>query len=98
MTIESIAMQALSGAEPVQSGAAPVSTQDFSAWFERELATTNARILQSEQATERLITGEAENLHQVMIALEKAKLSFDLMVQIRNKALESYQEILRMQI
>jgi flagellar hook-basal body complex protein FliE len=46
----------------------------------------------------RLAAGDTDNLHQVMIALEEAKLSFQLMVQVRNKLLESYQDILRMQI
>ena len=39
-----------------------------------------------------------DNLHQVMLSLEDAKLSFQLMVQVRNKLLEAYQDILRMQV
>ena len=42
--------------------------------------------------------GETDNLHQVMMALDKAKVSFQLMVQVRNKLLEAYQDVLRMQI
>jgi flagellar hook-basal body complex protein FliE len=42
--------------------------------------------------------GEQGNLHEVMIALEKAKLSFELILAVRNKSLEAYQELMRMQI
>ena len=43
-----------------------------------------------------LALGEADNLHQVMITISKAKLSFDLAVQVRNRLVEGYQEIIRM--
>jgi flagellar hook-basal body complex protein FliE len=45
-----------------------------------------------------LLAGENVSLHQAMIASEEASISFQLMVEIRNKLLESYQEMMRMQI
>ena len=42
--------------------------------------------------------GNESDLHSVMIALEKADLSFQLMMQVRNKIVEAYQEVLRMQV
>ena len=48
--------------------------------------------------TEALASGQAPDLHSVTIAAEKATLSFQLAVQVRNKALEAYQEIMRMQL
>ena len=45
-----------------------------------------------------LISGEVEELHQVMIAGEKARLSLQLTVQLTNKVIEAYKEITRMQI
>lgn len=53
---------------------------------------------QADQAVEKLQTGEARNIHEVMIALEKASISTRLMVQMRNKIVEAYQEVMRMQI
>lgn len=44
------------------------------------------------------IAGKTENVHEVMLAMEKANLSFQLMVEVRNRAIETYQEISRMQI
>lgn len=50
------------------------------------------------QAVEALATGQSQNIHQAMIALQQADLSFQLMMQIRNKLVTAYEEIQRMQI
>lgn len=71
---------------------------DFAAWLQKGLAEANQQLVDADQQLAGLALGETDNLHQVMIALEQAKLSFQLMVQVRNKLLESYQDILRMQI
>ena len=46
----------------------------------------------------KLLTGETTNLHQSMIAMQEANLSFSLMVQVRNKLVDSYQELMKMQV
>ena len=45
-----------------------------------------------------LLAGQNVSLHQAMIAMEEASVSFQLMIEVRNKMLEGYQEIMRMQI
>ncbi len=45
-----------------------------------------------------VIQGKSDNLVEAMTAMEESKLSFELMLEIRNKLLESYQEIQRMQV
>jgi flagellar hook-basal body complex protein FliE len=45
-----------------------------------------------------LLSGENVSLHQAMISMQEAGLSFQLMVEVRNKLLESYQELMRMQV
>jgi len=50
------------------------------------------------QAVNGLLSGQNVSLHQTMIAMEEASISFQLMVEVRNKMLESYQELMRMQI
>ena len=72
--------------------------RDFAMWLERSLGETNRKLIDADAHIERLALGESENLHQVMIALEEARLSFQMMVQVRNKLLEAYQDVLRMQI
>ena len=71
---------------------------DFASWLQKSLAESNQQLLDADQQVTRLALGETDNLHQVMITLEQAKLSFQLMVQVRNKLLEAYQDVLRMQI
>jgi flagellar hook-basal body complex protein FliE len=51
-----------------------------------------------EQAIQQLNTGKAESLHEVMIAVEEADISLKMLVQMRNKALQAYEEVMRMQI
>ncbi len=45
-----------------------------------------------------LMSGQNVSLHQTMISMEEANVSFQLMVEVRNKLLDSYQEIMKMQV
>ncbi len=54
--------------------------------------------LQSGDAVNRLATGQAVDVHQVMIAASQAGIALDLMLEIRNRVLEGYQELSRMQV
>lgn len=45
-----------------------------------------------------LSSGKSENLHETMLATTQAEITFNLMVQLRNRALEAYQEVMRMQV
>jgi flagellar hook-basal body complex protein FliE len=63
-----------------------------------ELQKVNSLQKNSEYLNSKLILGEVENIHQVMIAAEKADLALQLTLQIRNKILDAYNEIMRMQI
>ncbi len=51
-----------------------------------------------DQAIQKLQAGDASHLHEVMIAVEEADVSLRMLVQMRNKALQAYDEIMRMQI
>jgi flagellar hook-basal body complex protein FliE len=48
--------------------------------------------------TEKLVAGESQDIHNTMIAVEKADLSFQMMMQIRNKIISAYEEIMRIQV
>lgn len=54
--------------------------------------------VQSDIATEKLIKGEKIELHDVMITAQKASISLQLAMEVRNKAVEAYQEMMRMQV
>jgi len=53
---------------------------------------------EADKAITELATGQAQNLHSTLIALEKADVSFQLMMQVRNKILDAYREVMRMQL
>lgn len=50
------------------------------------------------ESVERLLTGEIKDVHDVMIAVQKAGTSFELMMEIRNKMIDAYREVMRMQV
>lgn len=52
----------------------------------------------ADRASQQLVAGETTDLHQVMIAVEKASLSLELTIEIRNKFIEAYRELMRMQV
>ncbi|MFY0678086.1 MAG: flagellar hook-basal body complex protein FliE [Neptuniibacter sp.] len=78
--------------------ATQANTQNFAAWLQTEMGHINHQINEAELQVQRLAVGETDNLHQVMSSLSKAKLGFELGLQVRNKLLEGYQEIMRMQV
>lgn len=58
----------------------------------------NAKQSAASEAVNSMLSGEGVSLHQAMISMEEASISFQLMVEVRNKLLESYQELMRMQV
>lgn len=78
----------------------PVSTSEKS--FSDYLNSTIDQVMEAQQksdtAIEKLSTGEAKDMHQVMIAVQEADISLRMLVQVRNKALQAYNDIIGMQI
>ena len=70
----------------------------FSQWIEQQVTDTNTQLNAADNALNELASGRSENLHQTMITLEQAKLSFQYLEQIRNRLMSAYQDILREQI
>lgn len=78
---------------------APLPGQaDFATTLQDALAAVNDLQTQAATATRDLVLGRAQSLHDTMIAMEKADISVRLVTQVRNKLVEAYQEIMRMQI
>lgn len=50
------------------------------------------------ESIENFATGKVENVHEVMIAMSKAEISFKFMMEARNKLIETYKEVMRMQM
>lgn len=100
MSVEAIAFLpplALPAFTTLDAATAPPSSQ-FATWFDHQITQVNDQLMTADQGIRQLAAGDASNLHQVMINLEEAKLSLQLMMQVRNHALDAYRELLQMQI
>jgi flagellar hook-basal body complex protein FliE len=62
------------------------------------LGDVNQLQLDSGEAAQKFVSGEIDDVHDVMIAAEKASVSLELTLEVRNKLLEAYREIMRIQM
>jgi flagellar hook-basal body complex protein FliE len=76
----------------------PDAAGTFGAMVSKGLSQVNEGLLTSQADLQALAAGDVQNLHQTMIRLEEARLSFQLMMQVRGRLLEAYQDVMKMQI
>ncbi len=60
--------------------------------------SVDAKSKTADAEVRRLMLGESDNIHQSMIAMQESGLAFSLLVEVRNKLVESYQELMRMPV
>ncbi|MBN1293082.1 MAG: flagellar hook-basal body complex protein FliE [Candidatus Latescibacteria bacterium] len=72
--------------------------QTFSATLEKFVNDVNSLQLKMDESIEKMATGEIEDIHKAMIAVEEANTAMEFMLEIRNKIVEAYQEIMRMPV
>src|SRR5438309_10415460 len=90
------------GSLPALEGLKPLGQTGGGGGFQNLLDST----IQSLQSTgdkangmvEKFVTGESEDLHNVALAAQNAEIAFDLGLQVRNKVVQAYQEIMKMQM
>lgn len=85
----------------VVSGRGPVTRggeQGFVKSLTEAAAQVNRLQLDAANSSSQMVGGSASSLHQVVLEAEEASLSLQLMVAVRNKAMDAYQEVMRMQI
>jgi flagellar hook-basal body complex protein FliE len=93
------ATQALNGSTArVPASGAGEAVETFGRLLNQALEDLNRVNHESNEAMVRLSAGEPVELHDVMIAMEQADLSLRLALQVRNKLVEAYQEVQRMQV
>lgn len=80
-----------------QSATAPAGGT-FASTLGQMVADVSSKQAAASEAVTGLMTGQNVPLHRAVIAMEEASVSFQLMVEVRNKLLESYQELMRMQV
>lgn len=78
--------------------AAEVSPSSFKDLLKKALNDLNASQVGANDAIKNLATGSEANLHDVIIGMEKAELTLQYAIQIRNKLLDAYQSVIQMQV
>jgi len=82
------------------AGSSPPSSEDagFSQFITDFLRETNDHQQQADGALHDLVTGKTENVHDVVLSIAQADLSFRFLLEVRNRLTEAYQEVSRMQL
>lgn len=97
--IPSITLPGTEGLSEKTSSAAGASAQfPFQSLFEDAVSNVKQTGAAKDLEVEKLVTGQSDNLHEAVIASQKFSLSVDLLVQLRNKALDAYNEIMRISV
>ena len=73
-------------------------TKDFKEYLQTFIREVDQLQKEADITSSELATGELKNIHQAMITMEKADISFRLMVEVRNKIIKAYEEIIKMQV
>ncbi|NCD24650.1 MAG: flagellar hook-basal body complex protein FliE [Deltaproteobacteria bacterium] len=106
MTISPIALKAYSAAAEFQKGGSGLgtaktgterATQSFAQTIEDSLATVNEMQIENGKMIEEFASGKTQNVHELMITLQKAGLAMDMTSAVRNKVMNAYQELMRIQ-
>jgi flagellar hook-basal body complex protein FliE len=82
----------------VKPPAGPAATGAFGDVLKSAIDDVEKFRLHAEQKVGRFLAGEGEELHDVILSTQRAELSFELFQSVRNKVVQSYQEIMRMQM
>jgi len=93
-------VQMISMPQVAPSGAASASggTGAFQSMLEGMIGRVEQSQTQAQQAAQSFMSGGDEELHSVALAAQRADLQFNLFLQVRNKAVSAYQEVMRMQV
>jgi flagellar hook-basal body complex protein FliE len=76
---------------------APSEQVSFGQWLNQSIEDVNKLQQDADAAAAKLVTGENKDIHGTMIAMQKASISMSLMLEVRNKIINAYEEIERMQ-
>lgn len=92
------AIQAITGIQNAESSSNAAAPAGFAEVFATQMQSVNGEVAKAEAVLQSLAAGENIPLHDVMITLEQARIGVQTIIQIRNRMVEAYQELSRMQI
>ncbi|MER2088129.1 flagellar hook-basal body complex protein FliE [Sporosarcina sp. JAI121] len=84
--------------EPQKKSTPYEAQQSFGTFLKDAIQQVNNKQMESDTATQKLVMGGDIELHDVMIASQKASIALNATMEVRNKVIEAYQEIIRMPI
>jgi flagellar hook-basal body complex protein FliE len=70
----------------------------FQSIFQKAVDTVQASSDKADEAIQSFLSGNTEDVHSAVLATQRADLTFELFMQVRNKVVSAYQEIMRMQV
>ena len=76
----------------------PQTGPSFATKLQEAIQSVDQAQVRKDQMVEGALTGEVTEVHEVMAAAQEAQLTFELMLELRNKLLESYQQVMQMQM
>ena len=93
----------VASAEPSLMSAMPLpgttaAAPGFGQMFSQGIEAMNDKLTATETNLQHLAVGQEQNLHQVMIGMEESRLAFQLFMQVRNRLLSAYDDIMKMQV
>jgi flagellar hook-basal body complex protein FliE len=91
------AVNAGQGQSAVTSGKSVKGT-GFSEVFKESINAVADQQNEAKKLAEGLLSGEHSNIHETMIAMEKASISFKMLTKVQTKVIEAYQEVMRLQL
>jgi flagellar hook-basal body complex protein FliE len=94
---QALATISSSGTSAISSGNAGTSSTPFSDLLTDAVGQVNQLQDQAQAAVTGLMTGSGVDVHQAMIATQKASMAFELALAVRNKAVQAYQQVIGMQ-
>ena len=73
-------------------------TSSFGSMLQDSLNEVNDLQVKADRSVEDLVSGRSKNIHETMINISKADIAFRMTMQIRNKVIDAYQEVMRMNV
>ncbi len=86
------------GQQPDALAPAQPTSESFASMLGEMVSEVNGKQISAANAVNNLQSGGNVSLHQAVISMEEANTSFQLMVEVRNKLMDAYQEIMKMQV
>jgi flagellar hook-basal body complex protein FliE len=91
-----LAVNAVTSPGPALAGA--TAANEFGSLLESAVQKVNQPQIDASQSVQRFLTGQGEELHNVALATQRAAVAFDLGLQVRNRVVAAYQEVMKIQL